>query len=112
MPAPAAESSTTKFRRLARYIARVAGDPSMARRPNTMRKGGAKSAARRVPKKTLKVAGKKVAKKGAAKLAKKAAGPKKPKEPRLLPAARRDARKRAFDAKSDSAYDPKWVPPV
>jgi deoxyribonuclease IV len=31
---------------------------------------------------------------------------------KMLPAARKQTSKRAFDRKSDSAYDPKWVPPV
>ena len=31
---------------------------------------------------------------------------------KMLPAARKQTSKRAFDKKTDSAYDPKWVPPV
>ena len=31
---------------------------------------------------------------------------------KMLPAARKQTAKRAFDKKTDSAYDPKWVPPV
>ena len=31
---------------------------------------------------------------------------------KMLPAARKQASKRAFDKKTDSAYDPSWIPPV
>ncbi len=31
---------------------------------------------------------------------------------KMLPAARKQTAKRAFDKKTDSAYDPSWVPPV
>lgn len=34
------------------------------------------------------------------------------KKVKMLPAARKQTSKRAFDKKTDSAYDPKWVPPV
>jgi deoxyribonuclease IV len=33
-------------------------------------------------------------------------------KPKMLPAARKQTAKRAFDKKTDSAYDPKWVPPI
>jgi deoxyribonuclease-4 len=45
------------------------------------------------------------------------AKPRKPKNPKkkavkMLPAARKQVGKRAFDRKSDSAYDPRWVAPL
>src|SRR6184192_4116687 len=110
MPAPAAESSITKFRRLARYIARVADDPSMARRPNTMRKGGAKKAARKAAKTVVG----KIVKSAAKKISRAIVSKPKRQTPALIPAARAQmndtrlpslavrnksgSRKRAFDA--------------
>jgi deoxyribonuclease IV len=34
------------------------------------------------------------------------------KKPKMIPAARKQTSRRAFDKKTDSAYDPKWIPPV
>jgi deoxyribonuclease IV len=64
-----------------------------------MRKGGVKKAAR--------TAAKKVAKKIVKAAAKKISKNNRPLAPLVI-----RSKKRAFDAKSDSAYDPKWVPPV
>src|SRR4051812_2930368 len=102
----------------------------MAKHRNTMRKSRVKSAAKRLAKraakkvvtkiaraavkaaasKTTRKVAKKLGKAAARQVVKKVAGPTK-KAPKLLPAARAQI-KRAFDAKSDSAYDPAWVPPV
>ena len=42
----------------------------------------------------------------------KTAKPKKKASVKMLPAARKQTAKRAFDKKTDSAYDPSWIPPV
>jgi deoxyribonuclease-4 len=54
------------------------------------------------------------AKKKPAKRKRKTARPKQParKAVKMLPAARKQGSKRAFNKKTDSAYDPKWIPPV
>ena len=41
-----------------------------------------------------------------------AAGMTNTKKPKMLPAAKKQVSKRAFDKKTDSAYDPKWVAPA
>jgi deoxyribonuclease IV len=68
-----------------------------------MRKKKGKSTAKKVAKKAVKPAAKRVAKKVALQTARK---------PRPAPSLRSGRHRRAFNAKSDSAYDPSWVAPV
>jgi deoxyribonuclease IV len=85
-----------------------------------MRKGGVKKAAKKGAKKVAK----KIVKVAARKISQAIVSKPKRTKPLLISAARArmnsaslappvmTSKKRAFDAKSDSAYDPKWVPPV
>ena len=61
---------------------------------------GKKKGAKKVVKKVVKKAVKKAVRKRAVQ------------SPKMLPAARKQTSKRAFDKKTDSAYDPKWVAPI
>lgn len=67
------------------------------------KKKGVKKLLKRVVKKTVAKAARKVARKVVRKIVRK---------PPMLPAARVQTRKAAFNARSDSAYDPNWIPPV
>jgi deoxyribonuclease IV len=100
---------------------RKSGKKNAPQRPaQKTTKGAAPTVTARPAKKATKAAAKKIGKGAAKGVARKVAKPApkvatRRKEPPLVPAAKAEtsaSRKRAFDAKSDSAYDPSWVPPV
>src|SRR3954470_17931025 len=94
--APAAALSTTPFLTPDRHTARAVGDRSGERRRSTMGEG---RATKRVKGRTKKRAGKRPGKRAK----KRGAGAVRPKV-KLLPAAKKETR--AFNKKTDSAYDP------